>query len=183
MPIPRCIECNHEVWATARACPSCSSTDPFGVNCSLCERQFRRSQGVYVERQCRRYGDVYHDSREGFGFTRIVWNAISPCHQLWLVRTAVCCSRRSTLTYRRWLSGRFGRRFSARVAEGGISWLGTDRGCNDRTARNAMHRFIIFRGYRTGKATDTQPYPPLHPPPKEVVAQRLWLPSCIHVPC
>jgi hypothetical protein len=116
-------------------------------------------------------------SREGFGLTRIVWNAISPCHQLWLVRTAVCCSRRSTLTYRRWLSGRFGRRFSARVAEGGISWPGTDRGCNDRTVRNAMHRFIIFRGHRTGEATDTQPYPPLHPPPKGVVAQRLWLPS------
>lgn len=59
--IPRCIECNHEVWVTVKSCPACLTTDPFGIDCSLCTRRFRRLEGVYCERLC--HTSDWQDSR------------------------------------------------------------------------------------------------------------------------
>ncbi len=50
MTLIGCIECNRQISDSARSCPNCSTTEPRGVRCSLCERQMRRFDGIACER-------------------------------------------------------------------------------------------------------------------------------------
>jgi hypothetical protein len=45
-----CIECHRQISDSATSCPGCSTNEPKGVGCALCERQMRRSEGVTCKR-------------------------------------------------------------------------------------------------------------------------------------
>jgi hypothetical protein len=50
MSLTHCIECNHPISLSARTCPECSTSEPFGVVCELCERPMRRALSVICKR-------------------------------------------------------------------------------------------------------------------------------------
>lgn len=58
MPLTRCIECNHKISTSARSCPACSTPEPFGVDCELCEKKLPQSQSVTCKRCFANYESI-----------------------------------------------------------------------------------------------------------------------------
>lgn len=50
MALTGCIECGRQISDSAESCPGCGTKEPRGVECKLCKRQMRRSDGSTCER-------------------------------------------------------------------------------------------------------------------------------------